>query len=159
MEQNSGNYTLVITAADLGKLGLKGYLLSIQVSKENYTAPVISLSLTVSLPVDPYFGVPYMYWMIIGVAVIAFVAILGINSYVRYARIPAVIKRINETRVSIKKHRPMTKEPVTPTFQANYKKRVDESWRSIGLEYEEKSSKAGAVTPDFKGPGDKFGGQ
>ena len=83
---------------------------------------MISLSLTVSLPVDPYFGVPYMYWMIIGVAVMSFVAILGINSYVRYARIPAVIKRINETRVSIKKHRPMTKEPVTPTFQANYKK-------------------------------------
>ena len=72
VEQNSGNYTLVITAADLGKLGLKGYLLSIQVSKENYTAPVISLSLTVSLPVDPYFGVPYMYWMIIGVAVMSF---------------------------------------------------------------------------------------
>ena len=96
-ETSAGNYTLTLSAADLQALNQTVYQFSILVNKANYTAPPIPFSISITLPVDPYFHVPYMYWEIIISVVGAMIILYGAVKGVQNARIPIIIKQIDST--------------------------------------------------------------
>ena len=91
-----GVYTVTLTPAELAQLSTNTPTkLVFYLSKANYATAKISLTLSVGLPADPIFGVPYLYWIIIGVTIIAILALFGIVRYVQYSNIPLIVKEIN----------------------------------------------------------------
>ena len=62
--------------------------MSVTFEAKNFTSVTFDVRLIVSYPVDPIFGVPYLYWIIIAVGIGIGIAILGAVRAVQISRIP-----------------------------------------------------------------------
>jgi hypothetical protein len=134
-----GRYDIVFSAEDLAALTVnEPVLLRIAIIKENYTLSSLDefyeIVLTVTLPVDPYLGIPYMYWMIIGATVAIMIGALGISKAIQNARIPLVIKQIDSTVKLIKGNKAIETGRITLTVEEEIAERLAGDWRLLGLD-------------------------
>jgi hypothetical protein len=110
------------------------YLINVRISKTNYTTAIIPITLQIGLPVDPYLGVTYQNWAILGISVFSMLAIYGSVSYVRYARIPLIIKQISKTRKNIKGKKSLVDERLTLSRNDEIIERLSATWQLLDLD-------------------------
>jgi hypothetical protein len=114
------------------------YTVNLKISKTNYTTVEFSLSLDIGLPVDPLFGIPILYWIIIGTTIGVVIGAFGAVKYVQYSRIPAIIKDINAMKKKISKSKSIPESLVTDTYKLQLYSNIGSFWREIGLDLSEK---------------------
>jgi hypothetical protein len=147
-EMNSlgnGQYEITINTKDYQALVTPiSFFAKIEITRANYTLVSKQISITITPPV--IFGIPQMFVYVgLGVGLLAMV-LYGSLQYVKYARIPQSVKRIMETRKLIKKGKKFSRNPVATIRDGSYKKRLDEYWQAIGLEYKIDTPTGNAMT-------------
>jgi len=127
-ESPSGYYVITI---DTQHLSLTTYDITFTLSKDNYTAKNVNLLLVVKE--KTIFGIPMSWFYIIIGTVVAVVAVFGAYAAVKHARIPFVIKKIDETLNIIEKEKPNASVPVTKSKSALFEKLFKSEWATVGL--------------------------
>jgi len=130
----SGLYTFTFNKGILEQFDAEtSHQITIIIQKENYTEVSISLTLQIQLPVDPYLGIPYRYWIIMGITIIIVITSLIIYNRIQIARIPEFIRKCNATINSIMKKKKISKEPVTISKRDYIIKTLGPDWELIYL--------------------------
>lgn len=136
---NPGIYIITFNETMLaGVMADTTYPIEIKIIKTNYTTQEVILSIDIGLPVDPFLGIPYLYWMIIGTTIIISLGIYGTSKYVKYRRIPAIIKAINHMEKRILKGKKISEKIITETYNEQFLNQVNHLWKEIGLDLSEK---------------------
>ncbi len=136
---NPGIYIITFNETMLaGVMADTTYPIEIKIIKTNYTTQEVILSVDIGLPVDPFLGIPYLYWMIIGTTIIISLGIYGTSKYVKYRRIPAIIKAINHMDKRILKGKKISERIITETYNEQFLNQVNHLWKEIGLDLSEK---------------------
>ncbi|MHA1383305.1 MAG: DUF2341 domain-containing protein [Candidatus Helarchaeota archaeon] len=129
LTQADGKYLLPI---DTSILTLGAHYIIIQLEHDNYTMPVYTVSLTVNYA--QIFGLdePVFYTIIIA----AVIAIAAVSVYVsiKRARVPYVIKKIDETIKAIEKNKPEIDVPVMKTKEKIFLEKFSNDWGAIDLQ-------------------------
>ena len=128
VENPAGYYTLTV---DTNLLALTTYDIRVTLSKDNYTSKEVNLLLIVKE--KTIFGIPMSWFFIIIGTVAATVTVFAAYAYVKKARIPYVIKKIDETLKIIEKNKPSAAVPVTKMKHELFTNIFKEEWNIIGL--------------------------
>ncbi len=129
IDQGDGNYMLPVTAATLA---VGGHYILISMEHDNYTMPISAVSLTVTY--EQIFGIdaPIFYTIIIAVAVV--IAALSIYTAIKSARIPYVIKKIDETIKFIEKGKDKINSPIMKSKELIFLEKFGSDWQVLSLE-------------------------
>jgi len=166
---NTGRYTIIINEDVLTPLELEtAYTLTIYILKANYTADTsipngieaypIEIAVTLTLPVDPYIGIPYMYWQIIAITIAIMIGIYATSAAIKNARIPMIIKVMKRTEKIISGKKSMPEGRVTKTMEEDLVDKYSKDWQLLDLNLRNimgLDKKPG----DSSTPSDKQGGQ
>ncbi|MHA1379453.1 MAG: hypothetical protein ACTSRG_13850 [Candidatus Helarchaeota archaeon] len=125
---------------DTSTLPIGAHYIIISMNHENYTMPVYTVSLTVSYA--QIFGIdePIFYTIVIAAAVA--IAAISIYVAVRSARIPYVVKKIDETIKAINKGKDQINAPVMKSKEAIYSEMFGSDWAVLDMEPPIKPKKA-----------------
>jgi hypothetical protein len=100
----------------------------IHLNEVNYTSVNIEYTFRIGYSADKRFGVPYMYWFIIGVTIGTFVAVAAVRRAVYVANIPIELKRIDYAQKLISKKKSVSGKRLMLN-------RVEEMYRKFGIEW------------------------
>jgi hypothetical protein len=157
---NPGQYLISFDQATLELFPVGAYSMKVFIELENYTTTEFNIAFEISLPVDPYLGVPYLYWMIIGAVSIAFIGIALTNRAIRIARIPIYIKQIDATKKLMVKEKTLdlSAGPLSVTRDGEIVELFRKKWELLDLNLE---SVLGIQKPKkgFKTDADGDGGE
>jgi hypothetical protein len=132
---NPGLYSIFIPSSVLQNVPAQtSPVLICSLSLANYTTAIVRINLNVGLPVDPWLGIPYEYWLIIGVTIGAMVAIYAISKGIQNARIPMIIKQIELTRKLITGKKSISNEKITVSQEEDFVERYGNDWRILDLD-------------------------
>jgi hypothetical protein len=133
-----GAYRFTVLLEDLERLSVgEVYVIRVRISKVNYTDFEYTLFLKIDLPVDPYFGVPYAYWAVMGIATAAFLATAIVRKSIIQARIPVIIKRLTLAQKIITKNKVVPDRKLMLTSQEELYKRFNKEWKLLDLDMAE----------------------
>ncbi len=127
--QGDGSYVLPIATESLS---VGGHLILISMEHDNYTMPVAAVSLTITY--EQIFGLdaPIFYTILIAAAVA--IAAVSIYAAIKSARIPYIIKKIDETIKTIDKGKGEINVPVMKSKEQIFMEKFGADWESLGLE-------------------------
>ena len=154
-EVEPGIYRFVIDSNEYEALAAAiTFQAKITITKANYTIEPISLTISITPPefVVGNIRIPKIFvYIIAAVGGLAIVSSLTMR-YIRYAKIPTVVKRIMETKKILQKNGTITDEKVLRSFDELYLAENEEAWKALGLTMK----KAGKpVGDDNFAPGDE----
>jgi hypothetical protein len=113
------------------------YPLTLYVSKLNYTTEVIYLTYELQFASDPYLGVPYIYWELMGVTLGIMISIVVIRKRIMWARIPLTLKHIIRANEIIKKKRSAPSKRWTLNAHEEMFKKYGREWTLLKLDFKE----------------------
>jgi hypothetical protein len=131
---DQGQYSINFTAETLGTYDVGTYNLRVEIQKTNYTFTPIYISLTISLPVDQYLNIPYLYWIIFGATALFVTSVTIGNRLVKLANIPPFMKKLYKTKKLIKKNKEITDPMVTQTQKDEFLERFGQLWKDLNLD-------------------------
>jgi hypothetical protein len=154
-EVEPGVYRFVIDSNEYEALAAAiTFQAKITITKTNYTIAPISLTISITPPefVIGTIRIPKIFvYIIAAVGGLAIVSSLT-TRYIRYAKIPTVVKRIMETKKILQKNGSISDEKVLRSFDELYYAENEEAWKALGLTLK----KAGKpVGDDNIAPGDE----
>jgi len=113
------------------------YTVQIKMVKTNYTTQEVILSLDIGLPVDPFLGIPYLYWLLIGTTIAVVVGIYGTTKYIKYRRIPEFTKKLNKVKKAIKSKKTISESLATETKMEYMLNSLGARWDKLGISLED----------------------
>jgi len=131
---DQGQYNINFTAETLGTYDVGTYNLRVEIQKTNYTFTPIHLSLTISLPVDQYLNIPYLYWIIFGATALFVTSVTIGNRLVKLANIPPFMKKLYRTKKLIKKGKEIVDHVVTDSQKDEFLERFGQLWKDLNLD-------------------------
>lgn len=130
-----GMYTCAIPVSELKKLNIgESYPATITFVKTNYTDYSFSIQVRIDLPVDPYFGIPYIYWIIIAVSIGAFISIMVIRHSIIQAKVPIIIKKIDYAAKLIQKKRSVPDKKLALSYNEEVYRQFRQDWSILDLD-------------------------
>ncbi|WP_371805852.1 hypothetical protein [Candidatus Lokiarchaeum ossiferum] len=134
VEGDAGVYSYVFTPAELKTHNVNSYLLTLAISKENYTTIEETVTFAITLPVDPYLGVTFQNWIIIGSTLGAVVVIIMVQQGIKRARIPLIIKQIDATKKDMEKKHDLPDGLISLTAKDEIVEVLAERWQILDLD-------------------------
>jgi hypothetical protein len=155
--EDSDEFSYTFTPALLAKFKENSFVnMTLYIEAVNCTTVVIPISFRVGFSVDKTFGIPYMYWLIIGFTVGTFVAIVVIRKAVYNANIPVELKRIELARKLISKGKSAPNKNIVLTAMDEHYRRYGLEWKMLQLDMKSaldalKLTQAGAGDEELDG--------
>ncbi|MHA1393499.1 MAG: fibronectin type III domain-containing protein [Promethearchaeota archaeon] len=138
MEGSPGVYFIQISVEDIQKLTENEiYTIKCSVSKYNYTEYQFEIYLNVGFRVDPVFGIPYRYWMIGGITILALASIVTVRKFYLKATTPIIIQNINTCIKIIRKKKRAPKRRWAKLPQEEIASKFDYLWKQLSLDVRE----------------------
>jgi len=128
VENPTGSYSIII---DTKSLGLTSYSITFTLSKTNYTTQEIALLLVVRE--TTIFGIPLSWFIIIMITLTATIGVLATYYGIKRARIPFIIKKLDETQKIIQKGKASALIPITKSKNDLFTNFFKTEWNYIGL--------------------------
>ncbi|MHA1777696.1 MAG: hypothetical protein ACTSWC_13080, partial [Promethearchaeota archaeon] len=109
---------------------------TITVTKANYTIAPFDITISVTPPEFTIgnVGVPKIFVYIGGSVALIAVAIAGTTRYIRYARIPLIIKQIDRTKKLISGDKPISDEDLTLSISDEIIERLGDAWEMLDID-------------------------
>ncbi|WP_457557218.1 hypothetical protein [Candidatus Harpocratesius sp.] len=109
---------------------------TITVEKANYTIAPFDITISVTPPEFTVggVGVPKIFVYIGGSVALIAIAIAGTTRYIRYARIPLIIKQIDKTKKMISGNKVISDENLTKTYEEEISDRFKDYWELLDLD-------------------------
>ena len=130
-------YNINFSSEVLSTYDVGTYNLNVEIQKTNYTFTPIHISLTISLPVDPYLNIPYLYWIIIIGTAILVTSVTITRRIIKNARIPQFLRQLQKTKKIIKKNSEIIDPIITGTREDELLNRFGHLWEELGLDFKE----------------------
>ncbi|MHA1383747.1 MAG: hypothetical protein ACTSR3_08350, partial [Candidatus Helarchaeota archaeon] len=143
VSQGEGKYTIPI---ETSSLPIGAHYIIITLEHENYTMPVSTVSITVTYAQILGLDEPIFYTIVIAVAIA--IAAVSIYVVVKSARIPYVIKKIDETIKAIDKGKQEVNVPVMKSKEQIYQELFGGDYSVLDLESPIKPTKAATSSID-----------
>jgi hypothetical protein len=114
---------------------------TIKISKANYTSEEVDITIVIEMEeidvIPGVFSMPFFYFLILIMAIIAVVGSLATYSYIQLAKIPKFVKKIRSMKGAIKKSATIS-ESISFTNKDTYMiNMVRDKWGPLGLSFEE----------------------
>ncbi len=152
IETDTGEYNALIAAiTDTA---------TISIQKANYTIDPFDITISVTPPefVVGNVGLPKIFVYIGASVALLAIAIAGTNQYIRYARIPLIVKQINSTKKLMGGNKTITDENLTNTYEEEIIELYHDAWDMLDLDLK-KIIGGSSSSPNIPGLGDdKQGG-
>jgi len=131
---DQGVYNINFSSEILSNYDVGTYNLNVEIQKTNYTFTPIHISLTISLPVDPYLNIPYLYWIIIIGTAVLVTSVTITRRIIKNARIPQFLRQLQKTKKIIKKNSEIIDPIITSTREDEFLNRFGHLWEELGLD-------------------------
>lgn len=133
--ETPGTYSCAIPVSELKKLNIgESYPAFITLIKTNYTDYTFSIQVRIDLPVDPYFGIPYIYWIIIAVSIGTFIVIMVVRHSIIQAKVPIIIKKIDYAAKLIQKKRTAPDKKLALSYNEEIYRQFRQDWSTLDLD-------------------------
>ncbi|TFH29966.1 MAG: hypothetical protein E4G98_02925 [Promethearchaeota archaeon] len=109
---------------------------TISIQKTNYTIADQTITISITPPefTVGQFGVPRIFVYIGGAVALLAIAIAGTTRYIRYARIPLIVKQIESTRKLIAGNKTISDENLTSTYEEEMIELYHDAWDMLDLD-------------------------
>ncbi|MHA1339693.1 MAG: hypothetical protein ACTSRZ_08355 [Promethearchaeota archaeon] len=134
-EISAGIYKVQIPANEVKKLKVgESYTAYIQFSKVNYTDNTFAVKIRIDLPVDPWFGIPWVYWgIIIGISA-GFFIFIYVRKQILLKQVPVILRRIDKMIKIISKKRPAPDMKWALSPEEEKYAKFSRLWKSLKLD-------------------------
>lgn len=132
-----GSYEIKFSPTILKTYEIGTYNLEIQILKTNYTFDPIYISFAVSLPVDQYLHIPYLYWIIVGGTAVLVTSIAVANQMIKRANIPLFLRQLRKTKKLIIKEKEIGDPILTISRNDEYYEKYHHLWSELDLDLKE----------------------
>jgi hypothetical protein len=127
INQTSGQYYWIIDTNNYNVLAIaESFEVVVRIlTNENFTSSEISFIVQIDPPIG-WFGLPQIYWIIIGAVASLAIGIYSAARVISYSKIPTLVKYINTTSKSIKKDKKFRNTDITKNrneFIEDYRKK------------------------------------
>ncbi len=135
----TGYYTITLPTSTYNALFAQiDFPSKIRVTMANYTQVGGDYLFTISIAPPELFGIPQIYWIIIGSTVGIVVVAFAIMKGVQRSRIPQFVRHLDNTSNLIRKNKPIGRENIAETRGESIGKALDGRFASIGMSATEK---------------------
>lgn len=138
-EISAGRYQLTIDSASLGVNALVAAVTqnaTITLTKTNYTIAPQEITISITPPEFTVgsVSVPRIFVYIGGAVALLAIAVAGTTRYIRYARIPMIIKQIDRTRKLISGGKVIADENLTQSYEEEIVELYEDAWEILDLD-------------------------
>ncbi|MHA1674455.1 MAG: hypothetical protein ACTSYI_12615 [Promethearchaeota archaeon] len=129
---------------------------TISIQKANYTIDSFDITISVTPPefVVGSVGVPKIFVYIGATVALLAIAIAGTTRYIRYARIPLIVKQIDSTKKLMGGNKTISDENLTNTYEEEIIELYHEAWDMLDLDLKEILGSGSSSSTNIQGLGD-----